>query len=363
MAHSAQQATPQESDSVHLPYGFSNFVWWGDDELRSLLKKRVPGLGDEIGPSSAVEGKVRDALTALLKEKGIVAEVQSIEPSPSEVNRQREQWPGLPGVQLSPRRKPKIEFSILAPQVLIGKIAFIPQDAQVWRGYEGVTQRNQGKRFDRLYMESLRDREEDTLEQQGYLSAKVELSLSPPRLEDAIWVVDLTLSAKAGPQYSISAINVDGGSLLRGQDLSQLLDLKVGDLASSHPFTIFERTVRADYEHAGYMDVDIETKPTLDVANAKVAYRVSVTEGPQYHLRSLTIHGLTPNEENHARELLGMKIGDVYDGTAVTDLNQKLRADILLTGLGFSFDPAQEKTTRAIDLTLNFSKARVVIIH
>jgi hypothetical protein len=66
---------------ARLPYRFSNFVWWNDEDLRVLLKKRIPGLGDEVATSSSAEGKVRDALTALLKERGIVAEVQSEEPS------------------------------------------------------------------------------------------------------------------------------------------------------------------------------------------------------------------------------------------------------------------------------------------
>jgi hypothetical protein len=38
---------------TRLPFGFSNFVWWGDDEIRVLLKSRIPGLGDEIAPNSA----------------------------------------------------------------------------------------------------------------------------------------------------------------------------------------------------------------------------------------------------------------------------------------------------------------------
>ncbi len=58
---------------AHLPYRFSNFVWWSNDELRDLLKTRIPGLGGEIAPSSATEREIRDALKLLLKARGIVA--------------------------------------------------------------------------------------------------------------------------------------------------------------------------------------------------------------------------------------------------------------------------------------------------
>jgi hypothetical protein len=41
----AQDTKPQAQHPEHLPYSFSNFVWWTDEELRDLLKKRIPGLG------------------------------------------------------------------------------------------------------------------------------------------------------------------------------------------------------------------------------------------------------------------------------------------------------------------------------
>jgi hypothetical protein len=78
---SGQTTKPAPSYPAHLPYSFGNFVWWSDEELRVLLKKRIPGLGDEIAPTTATEGRIRDALKAMLKEKGILAEIQSEEPS------------------------------------------------------------------------------------------------------------------------------------------------------------------------------------------------------------------------------------------------------------------------------------------
>src|ERR1700679_1176067 len=77
----AQAPKAAQNYPTHLPYSFGNFVWWTDDELRALLKKRVPCLGDEIVTTTSAEGRVREALTALLKEKGIDGEVQSLEPS------------------------------------------------------------------------------------------------------------------------------------------------------------------------------------------------------------------------------------------------------------------------------------------
>ena len=111
----SQTAQPTQSYPAHLPYRFSNFAWWSDDDLRLLLKNRIPGLGDEIAPTSAGEGKVREALKALLREKQIVAEVQSEEPSPSAISAER--VPGAP--------EPAVVFSILTPEVVVDKVVVL----------------------------------------------------------------------------------------------------------------------------------------------------------------------------------------------------------------------------------------------
>jgi hypothetical protein len=97
---------------TRLPYAFSNFVWWSNDEIRALLKSRIPGLGDEIASNSAIECRVRDALTMMLKEKGLVAEVQSQEPSNFSLTAERAPDSPAPG----------IVFSILSPQILVDKV-------------------------------------------------------------------------------------------------------------------------------------------------------------------------------------------------------------------------------------------------
>lgn len=190
----------------------------------------------------------------------------------------------------------------------------------------------------------------------GYLAAEVESNQQPPRRDSEKWLVDIVLTAKAGPRYTISAISVDGGPLLEGRDFSRLLLAKVGDSAGPNPFGRLGGAIRVYYEHAGFMDVDIESKPMFDIANAKVAYQLEVTQGPQYRLRSLTVQRLAPEQESRVRALLGMKTGGVYDGTAVNDLYHKLSAEASLVGFSFSFNPARDKPAAAMDLTLNFFK-------
>src|ERR1035441_9064065 len=84
-----QSAKPSPPYPAHLPYAFSNFVWWTDANLRTQLKNRIPGLGDEIAPTQATESRMRDAIKTLLRQKGIVADVMSEDPSPGSLTAER----------------------------------------------------------------------------------------------------------------------------------------------------------------------------------------------------------------------------------------------------------------------------------
>jgi hypothetical protein len=72
----------------------------------------------------------------------------------------------------------------------------------------------------------------------------------------------------------------------------------------------------------------------------------------------LRIRNLAPVQEQRARELLGMKAGDVFDGMAINNLYHMLPSDALLKADGFSFSPAKDKASAQVDLTLDFYKVR-----
>ncbi|HWG18796.1 MAG TPA: hypothetical protein VN678_13085, partial [Acidobacteriaceae bacterium] len=106
----AQDASAAYPD--RLPYAFSNFVWWSDAELRTDLAKKLPGLADEIPPTVAAETRISHALTSLLRERGIVAEVQVQDPSQFAFTAQR--VPEAPA--------PAIVFRILSPEIVVDKV-------------------------------------------------------------------------------------------------------------------------------------------------------------------------------------------------------------------------------------------------
>lgn len=189
-----------------------------------------------------------------------------------------------------------------------------------------------------------------------YLDGQVQIARLSPFREGEHFQVGLTVTVIAGPQFHVSSINADGGPLLAGKDLSRFFEMKVGDVPGRYPLSDLASKLRELYLHYGYADVDIENNPVLDRDHAMVSYHIRVIPGPVYHLRRITVEKLSAEQESKARELLGMKPGDVYLDEAITNLYHRIPAEPLLEGYGFSFGPKKDKTANAIDLSLIFYK-------
>lgn len=321
--------------------------------MRSLLKRRIPGLGDEIATTSAAEGRVRDVLTELLKEKGIVAHVQSDEPSYSAVASSPTELFGMP---LPPMSAPTIGFSILTPKILIGKIAVRANGEDISRVVRAEVKEDEGRLYGTGSQAFWRSRVERILSQNGYLTAKASFEHTPPHVEGDCFVVDLSLIVDAGRQYHIAAITADGGPLLSDRDLSQFFSAKVGDVCGPSPFWNLGPGLRAYYNRFGYADAQIEEEPILDHDHALATYHLSVKPGPLYHLRSLTIEKLTQDQEAKVRKLLAMQPGDVFKDDAINSLYRAIAEEPLLKGYSFGFAPKRDKPAGAVDLTLQFFK-------
>jgi outer membrane protein insertion porin family len=346
----ATAQTAKQNYPMHFPYRFSNFPWWTDTELRAALKERIPELSDEVNVEAM--GRVRAMLKVLMKEKGIAAEIQSIEPSYSSLNPQEAEEIDFWGMHFPPPPKPGIEFSILTPSVLIGRVSFLPEGGLPVLAAQSEAKEREGKPFtvsDELFMQY---RAQKVLRQNGYLAAEVRISHGSPRREGADILVDLTLDVNSGPRFTVSSISADGGPTLQGKDLSSMFAVKAGDTAGRDPFQRIDPGLREWYRSFGYLEVQLEHQSLLDRERALVSYRLSVIPGPVYHLRQLTVRNLNSAQEAKVRELLGMRPGDPFNTNAVDTLQQKCDKEPIFNGRNVVFEVKNDVEAKAVDLTI-----------
>ena len=344
----AQDEHQVTSTNDRFPYAFDNFVWWSDTDLRIEVQKHLPTLREEIERGSPVESRVRTALVQILREKGIQAEVQVIEPSMD--IRSSKRAPDAP--------PPSIVYSVLSPpEVLVDKVMFKDSPPDGLEALNSEAHGMEGKPYHQTLYWLYRHKMVDNLQQLGYLSSAVTLNHGIPRKEGARYVVSVEATVAAGSKYHVASIKADGGPLVQGRDLSQFFAVRSGDVAVLNPFGKLVGALRSVYWHAGYADVDFAGSPVLDQAHALASYQLQVTPGPLYHLRDVKFANLDLSQVAKAREMLGLEPGDVYDVMAVSNLNRKLLdANSPLRAYGFSYTAKEDKQDQLVDLVLTFYK-------
>ncbi len=345
--------TPQQPVSERLPYRFSNFPWWTDAQIRTELKHRIPSLGDDVGRGSAQEAQVRDALTAMLAQKGVRATVVSDEPSQTSavVSAFMKTLPFyIPGTA----QRPHIVFSISSPQVLVGgmEVDSSPEGDLVSR----VARQMEGKPFDVSGIPLQAHQLAEPLQRHGYLSAEVAVTAGRPMRVGESYYVPMKAEVSAGPLYHVGMISADGGPLLHDRDLSGYYDLQTGEVATPYAFDRLESSIMTVYFQAGYASVHFVDQPQLDPEHATANYRLMTVTGPQYRLRTVTVKNLSPTQEAEVRKMLALAPGDVYDQIAIDELHAKVQDSANLKGLDYSFAPATDRNLNVIDLTLDFFK-------
>jgi len=77
--------------------------------------------------------------------------------------------------------------------------------------------------------------------------------------------------------------------------------------------------LREFYQDHGYIDVEIKTPRRERTEKGPMIITIPIVEGPQYHVRKLTISGYQNTTEDRIRKLLKMKEGSVYSPKQLRD--------------------------------------------
>ena len=115
-----------------------------------------------------------------------------------------------------------------------------------------------------------------------------------------------------------------GATALSGETLVNLSVIKPGELADGMRLTAAWQRVEAEYAHRGYLNAKLDPQPQFDNANNKVAYKVVVSEGPQFHMGNLVLTGLSQDAENHLRYVWKLPKGAVFDGAYSDTMLEKI---------------------------------------
>lgn len=303
----------QVADAPSLAPLFDNFPWFTDDEITQAVKSAVPLYDGRVPEGGTLLDEISQALVKLLATRQVSGSVahQVIRLAASGENVQ--------------------QFRVEGPELPIGSVEFSDSLAKEDHAIQQALSDIRGKPFsraeiDRFIFEQIRP----VYLAHGYMRVRFD----PPQARFAgdpskplPNSVKAIITIQAGPIYKWGGATWSGNKALTAAELDALVGIKSGDHADGMKIEAAWQNILDAYGKKGYLDAALDKTLTLDDPGARSSYRVTVTEGAQYHMGALVLSGLSV--EGERRILAAWKIPDgaVFDaGYADSFVNGGARA-------------------------------------
>jgi outer membrane protein assembly factor BamA len=299
-----------------VPARFENFVWFTDDELRTVLQSRVPLFKRLLPLAGNLPDRVSEALQSILTEKRFPGRVDYLRTGDSSSG-------ALTGIDYRVEevsiRVRDAEFPGASPE----------QTALLATAAHGLTGTEYGRsalaavaKFDLLpvYL------------QRGYLKAAfgpsdARVLPQPTPTEDAQGVADVLVDAivpvTPGKVYATSNVEWKGNSAITAGELAALVHLPTGQPADAVRLFRDLENVTKLYRSRGYMAVQIKPDAQFDDEKSTVHYGLNVVEGDLYKMGELEIAGLDTQATARMRAAWTLHEGQTYNA----DYLKKFLAD------------------------------------
>ena len=294
--------TYQVTDAPEMPITFDNFPWFKDEELTAALKSSLP-LFDGMAPQRGTFlDDIAAAIQKLLDGRNVHVHVSHAIAFVGEGNQQ---------VQM---------FSAEGADLNIGGIEFSDALAQNDRALQDRVYDVVGQPFSRSGIEIFE------LEQlrplylaHGFLqvrfgqpSVRLPADSKTPNANKPI----VTVPIEPGPAYTWNGVTWKGNYSIPAETLDDLVKLNTGDLADGMKIEGGLQAVRDLYSRRGYLDSKVDAAPKFDEAVKRVAYSVTIDEGPQYRMGNLVLTGLSLEGEKRIRNAWKIPTGALFDKNA-----------------------------------------------
>ena len=335
------RAEYQVTDAPTVPVWFDNFPWFTDEELTAALKREVPLFDGTAPEKGSLLDEVTSALELLLQTRGVNSSVSS----------------ALTTAPVTDARL--MQFHVEHASVNIASVEFSDALAQGDRGVQQRLGDVVGQQFSRTLVELFEfEQVRPVYLSHAFLRVRFGAHIAKITGSGGSARVTVVAPIERGPAFAWSGVVWSGNSSIASAVLNGIIALKPGDAADGMKLEAMWEAVRDEYARRGYLDVSLTAAPQFDDNAKRVAYAVSITEGPQYRMGKLILTGLSIEGERRIRAAWGVAEGavfnkDIYEQFAGTGIKQAF------TGLPFHYEKVgrflQENAKNGtVDVLLDF---------
>lgn len=330
-----------------VPAGFTDFVWFTDEELRRKVHQHIPLFKGDLPTTGRMADQVSDVLQALLVENSI--------PGYVEYQRKTDKSQHLQA----------IDYNVAGVSIRIRHLEFPGAGGAELASLQTSAEKLTDREYSREFMSSFIQRTLlPTYHQRGYLKAacappqpkvvKSDAESSSGRPQPTF--VDVTFPVTPGMQYQLSGMEWSGNQGVAADALQPLLHGKAGQPANMVQLEDDLHTVQELYGSRGYILASVKVQAQFDDAAGTVAFHLAVDEGSVYRMGELEFRGIDNNLTARLRAAWKIRPGEVYDATYLKQFLPQARK-LLPASLDWEVDPHVTAITRdkTVDVDLQYT--------
>jgi outer membrane protein assembly factor BamA len=331
-----------EEARAGVPVVFDNFVWFSDEELLNAIRQDVPTFDGTVPESGNLTDQIAQALERVLRARNIPGQVEykhSADPSGANA---------------------KLIFSATGVALPLCSLSFPGAgdiaEAELVKNSKELLAGDYSQEFAAEFAKSNLI---PLYQEKGHLRARF---LSPSAKlgngKDCKNGVAVTLPVEEGLIYSWNKAEWEGARVIPASELESVLAMRTGEVANGVKFTENLKAVRELYGRKGYLALRLKAAPDFDDAARRVVYRISVTEGPQFRMGTLTVNGLPEAEAARLKSKWKLQTGDIYDSSYTKDFLKKAMPEMrgafssIPKGVSTQEKPDLQKLT--VDVVITF---------
>ena len=276
-----------------VPVIVDNFVWLSDEQLTAALRAEVPSYDGTAPLNQGAADFIAHAIEKVMKARGIPGRIEF---SPQAVLGAREV---------------KYLFTVKDPSPKLCALHFAGATAIGEGDLSEPLKGAVGGDYSRFFISTAAEGTlTDMYRHKGFWRARFG---TPTASLDACQGVAVTVPVTEGAAYAWDRAEWSGTQALTADALNKALGMKAGDVADGAKIDAGMRAVRQAYGTQGYIAEQARVEPRLDDSTRRAVFAVSVEEGPQFHMGTLTFVGIRDSDAATLAKKWKLKPGDVYD--------------------------------------------------
>jgi hypothetical protein len=141
--------------------------------------------------------------------------------------------------------------------------------------------------------------------------------------------VDLTIPVDEGHIYKWDKAVWSGIAAFKAQTLDAMLGMQAGQIANGVKLDKATKEIQKAYGRRGYLNAQFSSIPEFDDDAQKVAFKINVREGSQFHMGKFITRGFSENTTKMLNERWELRTGAVFDQGYSFEFSEKQMGEIL----------------------------------